>query len=120
MPTPPVLPKYVEVNGTSYHEGTPHAVVAALETARIAGLRIVIAYGDSATGRDWGESIDTAGHLSRSRGPVKVPILLKSKRSSGGGALLDHCIVRIRESSGAKRELYRHPAYHEAPSPIRY
>lgn len=29
----------------------------------------------------------------------------------GGGAILEHCIVRIRESAGG-RILYQHPSYH--------
>jgi len=49
---------------------------------------------------------------------VKVPLLIANRRSLGGTAILDHCIVRIRSSAGG-RVLYQHPDYHFGSLAIR-
>lgn len=108
-----------EEAATSYHPLTPEAVKRLLEYSRLGKLRIRVHYGDTETGLDWGDTYDVTGIVGRSMGPVKVPILLHNRRSRGGGAMLDHCIVRIRHAN--KRDskdggdLYRHPKYHIAP-----
>ena len=102
------------VDGTHYHQETPTAIVDVLERVRNSGQRIRLHYGDTETGRDWGDVHDVTGRIGRSMGPVKVPILLYNARSMGGGAILDHCIVRIRPAGndrGAGADLYRHPNY---------
>jgi len=103
------------VDGTTYHDDTPAAVVAILERCRTARprTRIRVCYGETSVpnaGQDWGETCDVAGYVGRSCGPVKIPLLIHNARSIGGGGILDHCIVAIRESRGG-RELYRHPNY---------
>jgi len=109
---------YKTVNGTSYHVGTPDAVIAVLEEARLNRTRLHISLGNSETGEDWLEEHDILGNISRSLGPTKVPLLIANRRSLGGGAILDHCIVRIRESAGG-RILYQHPQYHHGRLVIR-
>lgn len=105
------MPQYQIVNGTSYHVATPAAVIEVLERVRQNRTRIHVSYGDRTSGLDWLEEWDITGYLGRSMGPVKVPLLIANRRSTGGGAMLDHCIVRIRASAGG-RVLYQHPAYH--------
>lgn len=99
---------YKVVNGTAYHMATPMAVVRELEFARLQSRRIRIFYGDAKTGRDWCEEHDIIGTIGQSTGKIKVPLLLKKVTSTGGGALLDHCIVKITEN---KRVIYQHPNY---------
>jgi hypothetical protein len=73
-------------------------------------------FGDTKDGRDWGEVHDTKGYIGRSTGSIKIPLLLNTVSSSGGGGLLDHCIVKIeRKNRGEKcyTEVYRHPQYHK-------
>lgn len=98
--------KYQVINGTSYHAETSQEVINALETARNNRLRIRIYYGDVKTGICWNEEHDIFGYVGRSSGEIKIPLLVSNSRSYGGCALLDHCILKIRESKG-RRVLYQ-------------
>jgi len=95
-------------DGNYYHDTTPPAVVTILDRCMRAGERIRIFLGDSETGADWCEEYDTIGTVGRSTGWKKTALLIRTSRSTGGGAILADCIVRI--MSGA-REIYRHPRY---------
>jgi hypothetical protein len=109
---------YRRHNGIYFHADTPLAVVQALNSARQSHTRIRLSYGDAKTGRDWLEEHDVEGTVSNSLGPLKVTLLIHSRRSSGGPALLDHCIVKIKETRSG-RVLYRHPKYHTGSFAIR-
>lgn len=112
------MKQYKVVNGTSYDYRTPDEVVRVLEDARLNGTRLHISLGETSTGEDWLEEFDITGYVGRSMGPTKVPLLIANRRSLGGGAVLDHCIVRIRLSAG-RRVLYQHPNYHFGTLAIR-
>ncbi len=103
--------KYKIVNDTAYHLDTPEQVINILENARTSRSRLRLYFGDSVTGKDWEECYDVSGYIGRSSGSIKVPLLVNNSRSTGGGALLDHCIVKIETSKG-KTELYKHHNYH--------
>jgi hypothetical protein len=108
-------------NGTSYDQRTPDEVIRVLENARFNRTRLHISLGETEgpnQGKDWLEEWDVVGYIGRSIGPVKVPLLVANRRSLGGGAILTHCIVRIRESAGG-RLLYQHPKYHHGNLEIR-
>jgi hypothetical protein len=112
---------YKLVNGTSYDERTPDEIIRVLEDARLNRTRLHISLGHTdgpKVGLDWLEEFETHGYVSRSIGPIKVPLLVANRRSTGGGAILDHCVVRIRESAGG-RVLYQHPQYHFGMMEIR-
>jgi hypothetical protein len=109
--------EYQQADGTFYHLETPKRVVDVLESCRRSGRRIRLYYGktdpDSPdVGLDWEEQFDITGKLGRSTGTIRIPILLHNSRSTGGGAILDHCIVRITSSRKGGLDLYRHPQYH--------
>ena len=97
-------------NGTYYHPETPSTVIRALENARVAGYRVELVYGDVASGRAWDPSAtpDT-GTIGRSMGPMKSALLIRTRRSMGGDAILTHCIVAIRYTTGKRGYLYKHP-----------
>lgn len=115
------------VGGTTYRDETDPRVVEILENARgrgniawratgvSSGDRLCIRYGDQDTGRDWGDP-PMCGTIGRSAGTQKVPLLIKSKRSTGGEAILDHKIIRItrgaKPKDGRNYVLYQHSKYH--------
>ena len=108
---------YRKVGGIFYHLDTPDAVVAALERARACRWRVRLYYGDGITGKDWLEENDVEGYVANSIGPLKVPLLLHNRRSHGGCALLDQCLVKIRRTTGGG--IYQHPTYHTGTFTIR-
>jgi hypothetical protein len=99
------------VKGTYYHKDTSQKVIDTIECARLNNFRIVLDYGDVKTGRSWGELHDIKGYVGRSTGTIKIPLLIKTKRSSGGGSVLDNHIVKITEADKPHRVLYQHPTY---------
>lgn len=103
----------VEYNGTFYHEQTDEKVVQVLDRfMHDRDTRLRFCFGDADSGKDWEEDLDIIGYIGRSTGDIKIPILLHSKRSSGGGAILDHCIVKIEYANKKKGGvLYQHPTY---------
>jgi hypothetical protein len=104
--------QYNIVNGTAYNSETSIEVIETLERVHMSGKRIRVFYGDAATGLDWIEENDTIGFIGRSTGKVEIPLLIYSRRSTGGLSILDSCIVRIVETASNK-ELYRHKSYHQ-------
>ncbi len=95
-------------NGTCYNVKTSVGVVEELEKARLAGIRIRVFYGDQETGRCWMDENDTIGTVGRSSGRIKIPLLIKTKRSFGGGAILDSAIVKLMVRG---RTVYEHPKF---------
>jgi hypothetical protein len=99
---------YRLVNGTAYHNQTATSVIEWLEASRERRQRFEFEYGDTETGQSWGDK--PTGSVGRSTGKIKIPLVIYNARSMGGGALLDHCIVRIRTAAG-KHVVYQHPKY---------
>lgn len=97
-------------NGTSYNKVTSVKLMQLLEQLRIAGTKVRVWYGDTATGASWNEEYDTIGRIGRSTGSAKIPLLIANARSIGGGALLDDCIVHVIDTK-TKQVLYSHKLF---------
>ena len=98
-------------NGTHYPVDMPDEVINIIApTIGERKERFVFDFGDLDTGRSWNECFNTSGYIGRSTGRVKIPLLIHSRRSYGGPALMGS-IVRVLTAKG-KRVLYQHPNYH--------
>ncbi len=97
--------------GTYYHIETNLQVIEVLEQCRLNNTRIRLFLGDTITGKVWPELHDVTGYVSRSTGVVKVPILRYNSIAVGGGAILDHCIMKISDTKG--NVLYKAGNYKE-------
>lgn len=93
-----------------FDENTCSKVKTALIDCYHSKSRIRIWYGDNNTGESWLDEYDTTGTVGRSSGQVKIPLLLKNARSSGGGGILCHCIIRI-DVIRSRRTIYKHPLF---------
>jgi len=101
------------INGTTYDDATPTAVVTILETGRGQGTRLHIEYGNKKTGESWGNEPRHRGVVWRTCGPQQVPLLVSRANAHGGDVIADDSIVRI--SHANKKDggvLYEHPTYH--------
>jgi len=94
------MKNHKEVNGTNYHIDTNDKVIKVLERCRENRTRIVIDYGNVETKESWNEVFDISGYVGRSTGSIKIPLLVHNSRSYGGGSILTHCILSIKESKG--------------------
>lgn len=81
-----VLDDYVIVDGTFYQRGTYPEVIAAMEAARYNRTKLTLFFDD-------GDVL--SGYVNRSVGPVKVPLLLRTKRSLGGEVISTSRLVRV-------------------------
>ena len=99
------------ISGTTYNDRTPSSLAELLNRLRESHSRVRIYYGDAQTGTAWGDIL--TGTISRSCGPIKIPILLCNRRSRGGEGLLEYCIVKIEHSNRNQGGIiYQHPNYH--------
>jgi hypothetical protein len=98
-------------NGTCYNQKADDKMIQLLEDIRLNETRCRFHWGDTKTGLDWGDDCDVKGRISRSTGSIKIPLLIPNRQSSGGGAILTDCIVKITTTKG-NEVLYEHPSYH--------
>lgn len=100
--------RYQFVFGTAYDRRTNGDLVLKLDRIRQFGSRVRVTYGNPLTGVIWGvderhpNGDQECGYIGRSMGRVKIPLLIPNARSTGGGGLLDHCIVRLEYSNKKK------------------
>jgi hypothetical protein len=66
-----------------------------LSSLNLSKKRVRIFYGDTQTAKNWNDEYDTIGTIGKSNGQIKIPLLIKTKRSFGGSAILDQRILKI-------------------------
>lgn len=96
---------YEVQNGTAFHTDTPQIVRDILEHSRQYQQRIKIYYGDTKTGKEWGD-VESCIVGRSFGGKISIPLAIKTKRSCGGGGLLDNCIVKITATTKPHRIIY--------------
>ena len=93
---------YNKIEGICFNPETPddlcRIIAALIESGRETRIRIFL--GDTATGKEWAEENDVTGYFGRSTGQFKIPLLVNNRRSMGGPAVLDHCILKLQTTSG--------------------
>ena len=94
----------------TFDENTCDNVKTVLTECYNTQCRIRIWYGDTDTGVSWMDEYDVVGTVGRSSGQAKIPLLIKNSRSSGGGGILCHCIIRI-DVISSRRTIYKHPLF---------
>ena len=92
------------------NEKTTSRVATLLNNLSMSQQRIRLVYGDTNTGKDWLEEYEVIGTIGRSTGIKQIPLLIKNSRSTGGGAILDDCILKIVDVK-TKRVLYQAENY---------
>ena len=94
----------------TFNNETNNEVKECIEYCYNSNNRIRIWYGDTKTGVSWMDEYDVVGTVGRSSGQAKIPLLINNCRSSGGGGILCHCIIRI-DVINSRRTIYEHPLF---------
>ena len=105
---------YKEFGGLYFSEDTKsYLLKEAICYAFNNKIRVRVWYGDINTGVSWNDENDICGYIGRSTGQIKIPLLINSRKSSGGGALSVSCIIKVVETQ-TKRVLYKHENFHQS------
>ena len=89
---------------------TKSGVAALLNKLTESKQRVRLVYGNTTTGKDWLQEYDVIGSIGKSTGTNQIPLLLSNSRSTGGGAILEDCILKIVDVK-SKKVLYQHDKY---------
>ena len=111
--------KLKDSNEVESFDNVGEAMMRILLNAYTYNFRIRIWYGDRNTGKSWNEEYDVTGTIGRSGGNLKIPLLMRTKRSHFGGALLLSSIIRI-DDIEEKRTLWKVPNFHVEPMRVDY
>lgn len=94
---------------TYFDPGTDPKAAQALETCRRNHRKARLMLGDTTTGECWLDEHDVVGHIGRSGGMLKVPLLIEPGACGGTAILTAHLLRIVAWEHG--RDLYRHPAF---------
>ena len=89
---------------------TNSGIVVLLNSLTESKQRVRLVYGNTTTGKDWLQEYDVIGSIGKSTGTNQIPLLISNSRSTGGGAILEDCILKIVDVK-SKKVLYQHDKY---------
>jgi len=93
----------------AFNSKTPDDLCHLLISLHHTRERVLLIYGDPATGYVWRSATPERGRIGRScGGSRKIPLLVRTSRSMGGEAVFDDMILEVRQSVGG-RVLYKRP-----------
>ena len=101
------------LNETWHHPDALPEVSKIIDRCIKNGTRVRLFYGDTNTGREWGEENDVLGTIGRTTGPLKSPIMIP-KGECSGTTILEHCLLKIMDAD-TRRVLWVHTQY-QAPT----
>lgn len=104
--------EYTAYNNLSFVKNTDPRIMKVLSDLVHKNDRIRIWYGDPETGKSWVEENDIIGCVGKSTGITPITLLIKNKRSLGGGGILTAHIVKLVNIS-KNIILYVHPLFNE-------
>jgi len=104
---------------TFFDADTPLKVQQVLENARKRKIRCRIWLGDNATGLAWLEEHEVVGHIGRSQGPLRVPLMITREREISGGTISTASVIRV-DFQGTVRPAYQHEQFHLPKLDIRH
>lgn len=123
---------YAKYNGTCYEKSiylakegkeeirdTAEDLILVLDRYLHSKKRVRFWYGDKETGRSWNEEYDVTGHIGRTTGDIKIPIVVHNARSCGGMGLLTGSIIRIDDIED-KRTLWQADNFHVEKMEVRH
>ena len=91
---------------------TSNRIADILNNLTESNKRIRLVYGNTTTGKDCLQEYDIIGSIGKSTGTNQIPLLISNSCSTGGGAILEDCILKIVDVK-SKNVLYQHDKYIE-------
>ena len=102
-----------EFGGFYFPENTSYLLKECIIRCYENKQRVRLWYGDALTGKSWNEENDICGYIGKSTGAQKVPLLINSNRSLGGGAISVDSVLKIVDIKTGKI-LYQHENFNQS------
>lgn len=104
------MKKYKVFGKLSFSVDTDDKLCEVINNLHLNGHRVKLNYGNTETGKSWFEVYDTIGTIGRSTGINKIPLLIKTTRSIGGGEISVNSILKITDLT-TNRVIYVHERF---------
>lgn len=102
-----------EENETEVNTQVDNCLMATLSECYRQKRRVRLWYGDRKSGESYFEDFETTGRIGLSRGKIfKIPLVIASSRSWGGGALSIGSLIRV-DDIKTRKTLWKVPNYYD-------